>query len=166
MQRMQQRPGLHDVAHAHVNTLEDIVEIALRYGVPIFDSHTALARTSSNGSRHRTIEGMKLIAETGGVVCTRPVQVCIPNSAECPRNSLEDWAGENFRIAGEIGFDHIGLGTDGGGIGNAASLVVGYDSILDLPLLAEAMGNAGFAQSEIAAYMGKHFFRILKRCIG
>jgi membrane dipeptidase len=155
-----------DVAHAHVHTLEDIVEIALRYRVPIFDSHTALASARNIGSRRRSIEEMKWIAQTGGVVCTWPVQVCMPNSTECPRYSLEDWAEENFRIAGEIGFEHVGLGTDGGGIGNNANLVVGYESILDLPRLAAAMRDAGFAPWEVAAYMGKNFYRILRRCIG
>jgi membrane dipeptidase len=155
-----------DVAHAHVNTLEDIVDIALRYGVPIFDSHTSLGRTGNNGSRRRPIEEMNLIAQTGGVVCTWPVQVCYPDGTGCPRYDVQDWAEENYKIAGEIGFDHIGLGTDGGGIGNNANLVEGYESILDLPRLATAMDQAGFDKRGIAAYMGKNFYRILKKCIG
>jgi microsomal dipeptidase-like Zn-dependent dipeptidase len=155
-----------DVAHAHAHTLEDIVEIAFRYRVPVVDSHTSLASAGNNGSRRRPIEEMKWIAQTGGVVCTWPVQVCNQDGTGCPRYDLQDWAEENFRIAGEIGFEHIGLGTDGGGIGNNANLVGGYQSILDLPQLAAAMGEVGFAPSEIAAYLGKNFYRLLRRCIG
>jgi microsomal dipeptidase-like Zn-dependent dipeptidase len=155
-----------DVAHAHVTTLRDIVTLALRHGVPIIDSHTSLGHTSNNGSRRRTIEEMRWIARTGGVVCTWPVQVCLPDGSSCPRNSIEDWAGENLAIAKEIGVEHIGLGTDGGGIGNLANLVEEYTSILDLPKLADAMRKAGFTRQEIAAYMGRNFLRVLARCVG
>jgi len=79
---------------------------------------------------------------------------------------VEDWAGENATIAGEIGAEHIGLGTDGGGIGNLANLVEGYTSILDLPRLADAMRDVGFTRQEIAAYMGRNSLRVLTRCVG
>jgi microsomal dipeptidase-like Zn-dependent dipeptidase len=155
-----------DVAHSHVTTLRDIVALALRHGVPIVDSHTSLGHASNTGSRRRTIEEMQWIARTGGVVCTWPVQVCLPDGSSCPRNSVEDWAGENATIAGEIGAEHIGLGTDGGGIGNLANLVEGYTSILDLPRLADAMRDVGFTRQEIAAYMGRNSLRVLTRCVG
>jgi microsomal dipeptidase-like Zn-dependent dipeptidase len=155
-----------DAAHAHITTLRDIVTLALRHGVPIVDSHTSLGHTSNNGSRRRTIEEMQWIARTGGVVCTWPVQVCLPDGSSCPRNSIEDWAGENLMIAREIGAEHIGLGTDGGGIGNLANLVEGYTSILDLPELADAMRKVAFTRQEIAAYMGRNVLRVLARCVG
>ena len=158
--------GSHGIAHAHIATLRDIVTLALRRGVPIIDSHTSLGHTSNSGSRRRTIEEMHWIARTGGVVCTWPVQVCLPDGSTCPRNSIEDWAGENLTIAREIGVEHIGLGTDGGGIGNLARLVEGFTSILDLPKLADAMRDVGFTRQEIAAYMGRNFLRMLAICVG
>ena len=151
-----------DVAHSHRETLQDIAEIARTNGVPIIDSHTSLIHlppTSPATTRRRLIEEMEWIADTGGVVCTWPVQY------PPKRTTFSDWAREIQEIAGAIGIEHVGLGTDGGGIGNLAPLIDGYQSILDLPKLVEAMDGVGFKRRDIALYMGKNFGRVMEKCV-
>lgn len=152
-----------DVAHAHINTLQGIAEIARINGVPIIDSHTSLTRRENpyGTTRLRTWEEMEMVAETGGVVCTWPFAWEV---GEYHRTSFLDWASENLEIARNIGFEHIGLGTDGGG--GLPNVIEGYGSILDLGKLVNAMNEVGFKRSEIAAYMGGNLFRVIKECIG
>jgi microsomal dipeptidase-like Zn-dependent dipeptidase len=78
--------------------------------------------------------------------------------------TIDDWAEENYAMKERLGIEHIGLGTDGGGV--LPEMVEGYKSILDLPKLVDAMGEVGFKRSEIAAYMGGNLFRVIKQCIG
>lgn len=145
-----------DCAHAHVNTLGPITEIALAHGLPVIDSHTGLTRMAEpQTGRRRTLGEMKTIADTGGVVCIWPVSYGT-------KTEFRNWAGEIRLIADEIGIEHVGLGTDGGGIGTAAPLINGYSSVLDLPKLVAAMYDAGFKRSEIDAFFGGNLLRVMK----
>ncbi len=164
VERMMSLGIIVDAAHAYINTLQGIAEIARIHGVPIIDSHTSLTHRENpyGTTRLRTFEEMEMVAETGGVVCTWPLGWYVDASHH--RTSFLDWANETLEIARHIGIEHVGLGTDGGG--GLPDLIVGYESILDLPKLVEAMEEVGFKRSEIAAYMGGNIFRIIKQCIG
>jgi len=161
---MMEKKMIVDAAHAHKDTLGDITALAIIHKVPIIDSHTGLIHGSTLGSRRRTIGEMEMIAETGGVVCTWPSQAC-NSRGECSRTTFIDWAAEIKEIAGSIGITHVGLGTDGGGIGSLGKLIDGYESILDLPKLVKAMEEAGLKRSDIAAYMGRNIETVMRRCI-
>ena len=64
--RMLKRKMVVDVAHAHTNALQDIAQIAKKHRVPIIDSHTRPRPTSRHpGSRRRTIDEMKVVAQNG-----------------------------------------------------------------------------------------------------
>jgi membrane dipeptidase len=153
-----------DVAHAHMNTLKGIVEISRANGLPIIDSHTSPTPAENpEGNRFRTWREMEMIAETGGVICTFAVWW---KTDQYQRTTFLDWAKENLEIAKRFGTDHVGLGTDGGGVKGMTTLIDGFDSILDLPKLAEAMFEVGFKRNEIAAYMGGNIERVLQKCIG
>jgi microsomal dipeptidase-like Zn-dependent dipeptidase len=164
VERMMSIGIIVDVAHAHMNTLQGIAEIARINGIPIIDSHTSLTHRENpyGTTRLRTFEEMEIVAETGGVVCTWPLGWYVDDSHH--RMSFLDWAKENLEIVRKIGIEHVGLGTDGGG--GLPDLVDGYGSILDLPNLVEAMDEVGFKRKEIAAYMGGNLFRVIKQCIG
>lgn len=152
-----------DGAHAYYRTLQDMAQIAGSYGVPIIDSHTSLSpRSVPNGSRLRTWDEMETIAETGGLVCTWPLQ-WERTDLGVRRWTIRDWAVENFELKKRFGAEHIALGTDGGGV--LPSRVAGYSSILDLPELAGAMYEVGFRIPEIKLYMGGNFRRVLKACL-
>jgi microsomal dipeptidase-like Zn-dependent dipeptidase len=152
-----------DVAHAHYQTLQDIAEIAGANGVPIIDSHTSLSLSPEpTGSRRRTWTETELVAGTGGLICTWPLQ-CPPGQDACQRLTIDNWAEENYQMKERLGARHIALGTDGGGL--LPGLVDGYQDILNLPNLVTAMYEKGFVDSEIDHYMGKNMVRILKTCI-
>lgn len=152
-----------DGAHAYYRTLMDMAKIARANGVPIIDSHTSLSpRSSPNASRLRTWREMEIIASTGGLICTWPLQWESPELG-VRRWSIRDWARENYEIKKRLGPEHVALGTDGGG--QLPDMVDGYASILDLPKLIAAMYRAGFKEWEIELYMGGNFRRILETCL-
>lgn len=152
-----------DAAHAHYATLEDIAGIAGTNGVPIIDSHTSLSRCDDFcGGRLRTWKEMEMVAATGGVVCTWPYKWEREDGSG--RLTLQDWAEENDAIKERLGSEHVGLGTDGGGV--LPDFVDGYKSILDLPKLVKAMYEIGYGSKAIAAYMGRNVHRLIKECIG
>ncbi len=164
VERMMRSGIVVDAAHAHFNTLQGMAEIARIHRVPLIDSHTSLTRRENpyGTTRLRTFAEMEMIAETGGVVCTWPMSWYTDESHH--RTSFLDWARENLAIAKEIGIEHVGLGTDGGG--RLPAFIDDYESIVNLPKLVEAMDEVGFKQSQIKAYMGKNLSRVLKKCIG
>jgi membrane dipeptidase len=153
-----------DVAHAHYATVRNIAEIARYHGVPIIDSHTSLSPNEvPNGSRLRTWTEMELIISTKGLICTWPLKWERETGAN-DRWTIRNWAEENYRMKNRLKAKHIALGTDGGGV--LPSLVDGYESILDIPKLKDAMLTAGFTNGQIKGYMGKNMMKTLKKCIG
>lgn len=71
IERMQELGMVVDVAHAHENTLKQIVGLSEK---PLVDSHTnpCSFEDSSRCGRFRTWKEMEWIAKTGGMVCTWP----------------------------------------------------------------------------------------------
>ncbi len=80
------------------------------------------------------------------------------------RRTFSDWAQEILEMKKRLGMDHVGLGTDGGGL--IPRLIEGYRDVRDIPKLAAAMGEAGLSPEDIRAYMGGNVYRILQTCIG
>jgi len=142
--RMQELGVVVDVAHASTPTLKDVVAYCKK---PVLDSHTNLCVTGNNCGRTRTWEEMEWIANTGGVVCSRPIS-----------KTIRDWANELLEMKKRIGIDHIGIGTDGGG---GYQPVPGYNDVRDLIKLAEALTDVGFTREELAAFMGGNVYRVL-----
>ena len=109
--KMQELGIVVDVAHAHIDTLKGIVEMA---GKPVIDSHTSLTYTSEPlGARSRSWKEMEMVAKTGGVVCTWPLAF---KRKTVQRVTFLDWAKEVLAMKQRLGIDHIGLGTDNGGL--------------------------------------------------
>jgi microsomal dipeptidase-like Zn-dependent dipeptidase len=158
MERMIGMGIVVDGAHAHYATLSDMADIARSEGVPLIDSHTSLNPiTEYNGSRLRTWEEMEMIAGTGGIICTWPLQ-----EPSVGRLTILDWALENYEIMKKLGAKHIALGTDGGG--KLPAMVDGYESILDLPKLIEAMHKVGFKRKEIEEHLQIEWVKIRGFC--
>jgi microsomal dipeptidase-like Zn-dependent dipeptidase len=159
--RMMELGIVVDVAHAHYPTLKDIIAVATANKIPVVDSHTSLASCESFcGGRLRTWEEMEMIAATGGVICTWPYKW--KRADGTGRLTIRNWAEENFKIKARLGSQYITLGTDGAGL--LPSMVDGYESILDLPKLLDAMSEVGFNRGEIEAYMGNNLLRVFKQC--
>ncbi len=161
VERMNERGILIDVAHAKTGTLASIVEASR---APVVDSHTSplpYGYETKNSQRLRTWPEMETIAKHGGLVCTWPYAV---SRGTLQRTTLKDWAAEILLMKNRLGIEHCGLGTDGGG--SLPNVVAGWDSILSLPKLVAAMREAGLTQSDIAAYVGGNFLRVLGGCLG
>jgi membrane dipeptidase len=160
LERMQELGMVVDVAHAHMDTLKQIVKMSEK---PLVDSHTNLCSFNdpSRCGRFRTWKEMEWVAKTGGVVCTWPFAY---RRESISRMTYQDWAGEILEMKRRLGMDHVGLGTDGGG--HLSKLVEGYKDVGDLVHLVKAMEEVGFPNDEIAAYMGGNFYRVLRSCIG
>jgi microsomal dipeptidase-like Zn-dependent dipeptidase len=163
VERMMELGIVVDVAHAHYPTMRGIAEIAVANGIPLIDSHTSLSPCEEFcGGRLRTWEEMEMIVATNGIICTWPLKWVRDDGSG--RLTLYDWAEENYGMKERLGSEHIGLGTDGGGV--LPEMIGGYESILDLPKLVKAMDEVGFKRSEIEAHMGGNLFRVIKQCIG
>ncbi|MGA2315721.1 MAG: membrane dipeptidase [Thermodesulfobacteriota bacterium] len=160
VERMQELGMVVDVAHAHTNTLKQIVEISSK---PLVDSHTNPCSIEDplQCGRSRTWKEMELIAQTGGVVCTWPLGY---KQGATARRTFLDWAKEILEMKNRLGMEHVGLGTDGGG--SLPSLIEGYRDVCDLSKLVKTMQEVGFSNDEIGAYMGGNFKRALQSCIG
>jgi len=160
IERMQEIGMVVDVAHAHVDTLKQMVEVS---GKPLIDSHTNLCsfEDPSRCNRFRTWKEMEWVAKTGGIVCTWPFAFKKESNS---RLTYFDWAKEILEMKRRLGMDHVGLGTDGGG--HLSRLIKGYRDVRDLVHLVNAMEEIGFSRDEIAAYMGGNFYRVLRNCIG
>jgi membrane dipeptidase len=160
LERMQELGVVVDVAHAHIDTLKEIVEMTQK---PVIDSHTHLCsfKESFKCGRFRTWTEMEWVAKTGGVVCTWPLRM---KRKDLPRVTFSDWAKEILEMKKRLGMGHVGLGTDGGG--HLSGFVDGFKDVGDLVHLAKAMQELGFTQEETAAYMGGNFYRVIQSCLG
>jgi microsomal dipeptidase-like Zn-dependent dipeptidase len=75
-----------------------------------------------------------------------------------------EWAKEILEMKKRLGMGHVGLGTDGGE--HLPRFVEGFKDVEDLVHLLKAMQELRFTQDEIAAYMGRNFYRVLQSCLG
>ena len=159
VERMQELGMVVDVAHTHVETLKQIVEMGVK---PMVDSHTSPCSVEDPAQcgRFRTWKDMEAVVKGGGVICTWPLAY----SRGGTRKTFLDWANEILEMKKRLGMEHVGLGTDGGG--NIPSLIEGYKDVRDLIRLVAAMQETGFSSDDIAAYMGGNFHRVLQSSIG
>ncbi|HEX7539156.1 MAG TPA: membrane dipeptidase, partial [Syntrophales bacterium] len=160
VERMQALGMVVDVAHADSPTLKQVCEMSRR---PVVDSHSHPCSLNDlkQCGRLRTWKDMEAVAQTGGVVCTWPLAT---GQGKSKRETFRDWATEILEMKRNIGMEHVGLGTDGGG--GLPRFVKGYGNVRDLAQLVKAMQDAGFTREEISAYMGGNTDRVLQACIG
>jgi len=161
VEKMNQSGILIDVAHSKTNTLKSIAEITR---TPLIDSHTnplPVGFEPTEPLRMRTWPEMEMVVKTGGVICTWPMGF---NRRSYQRETFKDWAEEIVLMKSRLGIDHCGLGTDSGG--HLPRTIQGWKSYASLPGLISAMKEAGLSQTDIAAYLGGNFLRILNQCLG
>jgi membrane dipeptidase len=150
VERMNRLGMIIDAAHADTNTLRDITALTAK---PVVDSHTDLSTQKKPFSRQRSWEEMEWVAKTNGLICTWPL-------SHSRRTTLADWAKEIESIKSRLNIRHVGLGTDGGG--HLPKTVEGYKDIGDIAKLARAMSGVGLDRSEIQAYLGENFERVIR----
>jgi microsomal dipeptidase-like Zn-dependent dipeptidase len=161
VERMNRLGMIVDVAHASAQTLFDVASCTR---APIIDSHTSMlpptvteriVGSEGRAGRQRLYSEAEAIVETGGVVCTYPLND--PNSG---RVSLDAWVAEIEEFKSHFGMRHIGLGTDSGGGVPRIPEWTGIGSVKDLEA---TMRSDGLGALEISAFMGLNFLRVFTR---
>jgi len=159
IEKMNQMGMIVDVSHSKTNTLKSISEVNQQ---PLLDSHTAPfpdGEENSFPNRARSWEEMEIIAKSGGVICTMPIGYTL---GKYSRTTLASWANEIVLMKTRLGIEHVGLGTDSGGL---PQLVDGWDSISSLPGFIHELLNAGLSKEDIIAFTGGNFLRIARGCL-
>ncbi|OZI20333.1 hypothetical protein CAL26_22745 [Bordetella genomosp. 9] len=134
-----------DVAHGTLDLVRRAAAVTAR---PLVLSHTALAKRPSRYSRAISPEHAKLIADTDGVIGIWPVATTFP--------TLAAMAGGIRAMADAVGVRHVGIGSDMLGLLSPSVL----DSYRKLPLLAQALVDAGFSREEAGMILGGNYARV------
>jgi membrane dipeptidase len=159
VEKMNEIGMIVDVAHSATKTLKSISEVS---HLPLLDSHTAPfpdGEENSFPNRARSWEEMEIIAKSDGVICTMPIGYTLGNYS---RTTLASWANEIVLMKIRLGIEHVGLGTDSGGL---PRLVDGWDSISSLPRLINELLTVGLSKDDIIAFTGGNFLRIARECL-
>jgi membrane dipeptidase len=146
LQRAEQLGMLIDVAHASAALVDDVLALATR---PVLSSHGGVRGTCDN-QRSLSDAQARAIAASGGVIGIGfwPRATCGDDVAAIVRA---------LRYAVELaGIEHVALGSDFDG-----SVQVPFDAG-GLPLLTEALLQAGFRPADIEKIMGGNVVRVLQ----
>jgi len=143
---LEERSMLIDLAHASPRMIDEVLAVATR---PLVVSHGGVKGTCDH-IRNLSDEHLRRVAANGGVV-----GIGYWDAAIC-----------DVRVAGIVrairhavdvaGLDHVGLGSDFDG-----ATEVPFDTS-GVPMITEALLDAGFAESEIAQIMGGNVLRVLR----
>ncbi|ANN74564.1 peptidase M19 [Bordetella bronchialis] len=134
-----------DVAHGTPDLVRRAAAVTAR---PLVLSHTALGARPSRYSRAITPEHARLVAGTDGVIGIWPVAATFP--------TLAAMAGGIRAMADAVGVRHVGVGSDMLGLVGPSVL----DSYRKLPLLAQALRDAGFTREEAGMILGGNYARV------
>lgn len=147
---------LVDVAHCTHDAMAQALEISTK---PIVYSHghviSATPYWTNGATRARAISSAmaRRIAAKGGVVgIWTPVN---------QYRSIDAYAGALIDTAAIVGAQHVGVGTDMGGL-PAGSIVPTYD---DFALLDAALARRGASAADTAAILGGNYLRVLTQAL-
>lgn len=145
IRRLEEKQMLIDLAHASRPLIDDVLAMATR---PVLVSHTGVEGTCP-GTRNLSDTHIKAIAATGGVI-----GIGYWDAAVCA-TSVEAIVRAMRHTAELVGVAHVALGSDFNGTVHTPFDVTG------LPLLTQALQQAGFSPADIAAIMGGNVQRLL-----
>jgi membrane dipeptidase len=154
IERMTELGVMIDVSHSAPKTLKSISEVC---HLPLIDSHTApFPENEENNfpNRARSWAEMELIAKSGGLICTMPIGYTLGNFS---RMTLTSWAEEILLMKNRLGIEHVGLGTDSGGL---PMVVNGWKSISSFPSLINELKAVGLTTDDLIAFACGNFLRI------
>jgi len=134
-----------DLAHASPETLRDVTTLATK---PVVVSHTG-AKGVCNNNRNLSDEALRSVARTGGVVGVGYWETAVcGGDADAVVRSIQ-------YVAGVIGVEHVGLGSDFDGATTTPFDVTG------LRLITHSLREAHFSEHDIALIMGGNVVRVL-----
>lgn len=145
VERMEGHGMVVDLAHASSATIDDVLAMATR---PVVASHTGVRGVADN-ARNLSDEHLRGIAGTGGVV-----GIGFWDTASGGEDAAS--IARSIAYAVEVaGADHVALGSDFDG-----AVTVPFDAT-GLPLLTDALLDAGLDESTIGKVMGRNAIRVL-----
>ena len=140
-----------DVAHG---TLALVEGAARASRTPLVLSHTNLAaRLLDPFTRLISSDHGKLVASTGGVVGIW---------ASPSFMTLSRYVDGVARAAETLGVDHVGLGTDNSGFGQAQAVWTDY---ADFPVVVQLLRRAGFSAADIGKLAGGNYVRVFNQSV-
>ena len=142
-----------DVSHADATTTRDIIR---RSRHPVIASHAG-ARALQDFPRYLSDDLLEAIANGasgGGVIGLWPYHHRgrgVRDAAELARHARH--------VADRYGPEHLCLGTDLNGIPGAME---GYEGEADVPMIIDALLEAGFSDEEVDGIRGENFLRVFE----
>jgi membrane dipeptidase len=140
-----------DVAHA---TFEVVKRAATATSRPLILSHTSLTPSPSRHSRQISADHARVVAQTGGVIGIWPPASIFP--------TVDAMAIGMAQLAGVVGVDHVGLGSDMRGL-TVPSVLPTYRAF---PLLAQALLARGFSAEDAGKVLGGNYARVFAATVG
>jgi microsomal dipeptidase-like Zn-dependent dipeptidase len=145
VKRMEQLGMLVDLAHGSPRTIADVLAMATR---PVVVSHTGVKGTCDN-RRNLSDPELRGVARTGGVV-----GIGYWDAAVCGTD-VEAVARAIRHAVAVAGADHVGLGSDFDG-----AVTTPFDTT-GLPLVTQALLDAGLSEDDVSKVMGGNVRRVL-----
>jgi len=134
-----------DIAHGTYELVQRAAKVTRR---PLVLSHTSLSQHPGRYSRTISPAHARLVADTDGVIGVWPVASTYPTLAAMAQGMRA--------MVDVVGVEHVGLGSDMLGLLGPSVL----DSYRKLPLLAQALLDAGFSERDASAILGGNYVRV------
>ncbi len=147
---------LIDLAHANDATFDDVLRLSSR---PVVSTHGG-AFGCCRHTRCCTDRQIKAVAGGGGLVSIAFFDGFIARPPK--KASIEGIVDQIAYVAGLVGVEHVGIGTDFDGLGEEWPILRTADR---LPRLTEAMLGRGFREADIRKIWGGNYLRVLKATI-
>ena len=147
-----------DTSHITVKGFHDIADL----GLPVVATHSN-AWALCNSSRNLTDDQLAVIRDSGGVAGLNFEPAFLSEQGWATgRATLEDCMRQLDYLLDHLGEDMVALGPDFDG----ARTPDGIGSAADLPVLVEAMRNAGYGETLIAGICHRNWLEFLARHFG
>jgi len=145
---------VNDLAHANDRAFYDAIELST---VPMTMTHTGAFALSPHW-RCLTDDQIKTLAAAGGVMGIAFAPAFIHPS----QPTIDRIAGHVGYVADLVGIDHVAIGTDFDGLGDATPVI---PEVSQLVRLTQSMLKYGLTPDEIKKVWGGNFLRLLQQTI-
>ncbi|WP_376789187.1 dipeptidase [Thermoflexus sp.] len=164
LKAMQEFPLILDLSHMAEQSFFEALD---RYEGPVIASHSN-PRALVPGDRHLSDAMIRALAERDGVVgvvlCNRMLKRGWTRGDPKEAVTIWDVVRAIDYVCQRVGdARHVGIGSDFDGGFGAESAPAEFDTVADLPKIAQALREAGFAEADIEAVMGGNWLRILRQ---
>ncbi|MCR8547598.1 membrane dipeptidase [Salipiger sp. P9] len=133
-----------DLAHLSERAMRAVIACS---AAPVICSHSSIRDPGDDNVRLMPAEIAREIAATGGLIGVWPNATIFP-TPEC-------YAAGLYRLAQDIGVDHVAIGTDRAGL--QTSLFPDYTGAENLP---EHLQRSGFSDPDTRKILGENYIRV------